>query len=450
MLTFISAPDFEIPTDSGGDNTYVVIVSATDAGGSGNSDTQTLNVTVTDDPGENNAPVITSDGGGAAASVNAAENQTAVTTVTATDPDADTVTFSITGGEDQGDFSIVPATGVLTFSSAPDFEIPTDGATSGSNTYIVEVTATDDGAGTLTDVQTITVTVTDVNDPPVITSDGGGAAAAVNAAENQTAVTTVTATDPDADTVTFSITGGEDQGDFSIVPATGVLTFSSAPDFETPTDGATSGSNTYIVQVTATDDGAGTLTDVQTITVTVTDVNEAPSITSDGGGATASVNAAENQTAVTTVTATDPDADTVTFSITGGEDQGDFSIVPATGVLTFSSAPDFETPTDGATSGSNTYIVQVTATDDGAGTLTDADHHRHRHRRQRSTRHHLRWRRSHCRRQRRRKPDRCHHRHRHRSRRRYRHLLHYRRRRPGRLLDRPRYRRAHLQLGTRL
>ena len=72
-------------------------------------------------------------------------------------------------------------------------------------------------------MQTITVTVTDVNDPPVITSDGGGAAAAVNAAENQTAVTTVTATDPDADTVTFSITGGEDQGDFSIAPATGVL-----------------------------------------------------------------------------------------------------------------------------------------------------------------------------------------------------------------------------------
>ena len=178
-------------------------------------------------------------------------------------------------------------------------------------------------------MQTITVTVTDVNEAPSITSDGGGATAAVNAAENQTAVTTVTATDPEAGTVTFSITGGEDQGDFSIVPATGVLTFSSAPDFETPTDGATSGSNTYIVQVTATDDGSSTLTDVQTITVTVTDANDPPVvITSDGGGATAAVNAAENQTAVTTVTATDPEAGTVTFSITGGEDQGDFRSSP--------------------------------------------------------------------------------------------------------------------------
>src|SRR5438045_2100018 len=48
--------------------------------------------------------------------------------------------------------------------------------------------------GTNTDTQAIAVTVTNVNDnPPVITSDGGNAAAAVNVAENSTAVTTVTA-----------------------------------------------------------------------------------------------------------------------------------------------------------------------------------------------------------------------------------------------------------------
>ena len=53
----------------------------------------------------------------------------------------------------------------------------------------------------------------------LITSDGGGATAAVNAAENQTAVTTVTATDADipAQTLTFSISGGADQAFFGIV-----------------------------------------------------------------------------------------------------------------------------------------------------------------------------------------------------------------------------------------
>ena len=57
------------------------------------------------------------------------------------------------------------------------------------------------------------MTVTAVNDnTPVITSDGGGATAALNVAENTTAVTTVTATDADlpAQTLTYTISGGAD------------------------------------------------------------------------------------------------------------------------------------------------------------------------------------------------------------------------------------------------
>jgi hypothetical protein len=143
--------------------------------------------------------------------------------------------------------------------------------------YDVQVTVTDSGG--LTDVQNIAVTVTDGNDPPTITSDGGGPTAAVNAAENQTAVTDVQSTDPEGDTegagLTYSITGGADQALFSIVAATGVLTFNSAPDFENPGD--SDANNTYLVQVTVADSSA--LTDVQDITVSVTNVNEPPTIT---------------------------------------------------------------------------------------------------------------------------------------------------------------------------
>ncbi len=329
----------------------------------------------------NDAPVITSNGGGETAAVNAAENQTAVTVVTATDADlpAQTLTFSITGGADQALFGIVA--GVLTFNSAPDFEIPADAGA--NNVYDVQVTVTDNGAPNLSDVQDIAVTVTDVNDAlvvndaPVITSNGGGATAAVNTAENQTAVTVVTATDADlpAQTLTFSITGGADQALFGIVAGTGVLTFNSAPDFENPADAGAN--NVYDVQVTVTDNGAPNLSDVQDIAVTVTDVNDAlvvndaPVITSNGGGATAAVNTAENQTAVTVVTATDADlpAQTLTFSITGGADQALFGIVAGTGVLTFNSAPDFEDPADAGAN--NVYDVQVTVTDNGAPNLSD-------------------------------------------------------------------------------
>ncbi|MEZ4684353.1 MAG: cadherin domain-containing protein, partial [Caldilineaceae bacterium] len=299
----------------------------------------------------NSAPVITSNG---AVSVN--ENQTAVTTVTATDGDGDTITYSISGGVDQSFFSINSSTGVLTFNSPPDFENPQDN--NADNEYRVRVTASDGNGGSIE--QTIAVTVLDVaeNSAPVITS-----AATANAAENQTAVATVTATDGDGDTLSYSITGGADSAKFSINSSTGVLTFVAAPDFEAPTDAGAN--NVYDVQVTVSDGNGGT--DVQDIAVTVTDVaeNVAPVISSNGGGATASVNAAENQTAVTTVTATDGDGDTLSYSITGGADSAKFAVNSSTGVLTFISAPDFENPTD--TGANNVYDVQVTVSDGNGG-----------------------------------------------------------------------------------
>ena len=70
-----------------------------------------------------------------------------------------------------------------------------------------------------------------LNVPPVISSDGGGATAAVSVAENQTAVTRVTAMDVDPlDTPTFTLSGGSDAALFAIDPSTGVLSFSTAPD----------------------------------------------------------------------------------------------------------------------------------------------------------------------------------------------------------------------------
>ncbi len=130
------------------------------------------------------------------------------------------------------------------------------------------------GAAAAVDVADLTlngITAT-LNAAPVITSNGGGATAALSIAENTTAVTTVTATDADAHTITYALSGGADQAKFAINTTTGVLAFASAPNFESPTDADTN--NTYIVEVTASDGNGGT--DVQTITVTVTDVDETP------------------------------------------------------------------------------------------------------------------------------------------------------------------------------
>ena len=108
--------------------------------------------------------------------------------------------------------------------------------------------------------------------PPTINSDGGGDTAAVNVAENSTAVTTVAASDPELSAIVYSLAGGLDHLKFQINPTTGALSFVAAPNFEAPSD--SNGDNTYEVIVQATD-GEG-LTDTQTITVSVTNVASEP------------------------------------------------------------------------------------------------------------------------------------------------------------------------------
>jgi len=223
----------------------------------------------------------------------------------------------------------------------------------------------------------IAVTITNVNDNvPVITSNGGGATASVNVDENTTAGRPVTATDADIGAaLTYSIVGGADAAKFSINATTGALSFVSAPDAEAPADAGAN--NVYDVQVQVSD---GTIPTPRRSPVTVTNVNDnAPVITSNSGGATATVNVAESTTAVTTVTATDADAGaTLSYSIAGGADAPNSRINATTGVLSFVSAPDAEAPTDAG--GNNVYDVQVQVSD---GTkYRHPGHRRHRHQRQ--------------------------------------------------------------------
>ena len=95
--------------------------------------------------------------------------------------------------------------------------------------------------------------------------------------------------------LTYSLAAGSGNGfkdtdKFTIDANTGELSFISAPDFENQTDGAPA-NGIYELTVQVSD---GITTDTQAIFVTVTNVYEAPVITSNGGGVSASVNVAEN------------------------------------------------------------------------------------------------------------------------------------------------------------
>ena len=178
---------------------------------------------------------------------------TAVATLSSTDTQSVSYTLEAGNGtNDAGNASFVIAGGVLQSRSQ---------LTAG--TYNIRVGATD-AAGNIS-YQTFVITV-NTNTAPTITSGSTGTVAE-NAAIS-TVVYTATATDVDAgQTLSYSLTG-TDAGSFDIDASTGVVTLKASANYESKAS--------YSFNVVATDDGTGTLTDTKAVTVTVTDVNEAP------------------------------------------------------------------------------------------------------------------------------------------------------------------------------
>ncbi|MFZ4645869.1 MAG: hypothetical protein ACOYNP_08935, partial [Gemmataceae bacterium] len=362
VLTFVAAPNFESPTDADANNVYRVTIKVSD----GATDvTQNISVTVTNI--DESAPTVPT-----TVTATVTENSSGtVLVLTSTDTDANAgLTYSIpeitTGANVDGSKFRISSTGILTFAAAPNFESPTDNGS--DNIYLVTVQVSD---GTFTVTRNITVTVTNVNEAPVVPGS-------ISVAENTTQVLNPAATDQDAGAIlTYSIpttysNANADGNKFSI-SSSGVLAFLAAPNFESPTD--SDANNSYLITLQVSD---GTNNITRDIIVAVTNVNEAaPVITS---AATTSV--PENTTAVIPVTATDTDANTTfTYSIlntyTGNNIDGAKFSISSSGNLTFTTAPNFEAPTDSGAN--NVYLVTVRvsdgtniATKDMVVTVTDA------------------------------------------------------------------------------
>lgn len=103
-----------------------------------------------------------------------------------------------------------------------------------------------DGNGGISQTASVHVTIP-TNTQPIILNGSG-----FYVSENTTAVTVMAATDPHGRPVKFSISGGEDAAKFSINATTGALRFTTAPDYENPTD--VGRDNVYNVVVRATND----------------------------------------------------------------------------------------------------------------------------------------------------------------------------------------------------
>ena len=271
---------------------------------------------------------------------------TAVGTVTATTTGAGPVTYALTAGTDTGAFALDASTGALTVAGALDHET--------TASYGLTVTARDPAGGSST--AAVTVTVTDVDEPPAF----GAADYAFSVAEDAAvgaAVGTLTAADPEDGAVTYALTAGNDAGAFALDAATGALTVAATLDYETADD--------YTLTVTASDAQDHTAT--ADIAVTVTDVAYAPVFAATSYAWSTAEDAAVGA-ALGTVAATDPEGGAVSYALTAGNDAGHFAIDAGTGALTVAAALDYETTTsygltvEAKTGGAATATVPVTVT----------------------------------------------------------------------------------------
>ncbi|MCY4422344.1 MAG: cadherin domain-containing protein, partial [Acidimicrobiaceae bacterium] len=159
------------------------------------------------------------------------ENTTAVITLRAgnADIDAGATTYSITGGADQTAFTLDNTSGVLAFKTAPDYENPTDALSADpanaaiNNQYIVVVEAAN---GQQTTSQTITVTVTNIDEPGTVSFD--------STAPKEGTALAATLTDPDGNLsgLTWSWERSADQTTWEA--ATGSVTSTGATSAYTP------------------------------------------------------------------------------------------------------------------------------------------------------------------------------------------------------------------------
>ena len=291
-----------------GSDSFVVRVSD----GKGGVDTVTVNVDVT---AVNDAPVAN------AQSVTTAEDTAKAITLTGSDVDGDSLSYSVVES---------PLNGILS-GTPPSLTYTPDGNYNGLDSFTFKV-----NDGTVdSNVAIVSITVSEENDAPVITE---GANTTVTMSEDGSPIAfelTLNATDADGDTLTWSILTDAAYGS-SAVSGTGA---SKAIGYSPNSDH--NGSDSFVVQVTD-----GSEVDTITVNVTISPINDAPIANAQ------SVNLDEDIAKDITLTGTDVDGDSLNYTVVDSPVNGTLSGVAPN--LTYT--PDFEF------SGADSFTFKV---DDG-------------------------------------------------------------------------------------
>ncbi|MDB6031447.1 MAG: N-acetylmuramoyl-L-alanine amidase, partial [Verrucomicrobiales bacterium] len=315
------------PSEAQGPGTNVVTIRVSDNGTPALSAFETITIVVSE---VNSAPVLTS-----IVNKTVKEGSPLVFAAIASDADipAQTLVYSLDNGAPEG-ASINPVTGLFTWT-------PTE--SQGPSTNLITIRVTDNGSPAANASQTFTIIVTDVNSAPVLplistmTIDEGSLLS-INAA----------AIDADLplQVLTYSLGAGAPVG-AAINPTNGLFTW-------TPTEAQ--GPSTNLITIHVTDNGLPALSDSETFTIVVNEVNSDPVLAPIGNKIVA-----EGNLISFTVLGTDSDIplQTLSYSLDAGAPAG-ATINPTNGLFTW-------TPTEAQGPSTNTLTIRVS--DNGSPAL---------------------------------------------------------------------------------
>ena len=345
---------------------YDVQVRAKNAEGTGDWSESGVGMTI-----QNHAPVFAE-----VSPISVSENSTgAIITVSATDDDADdSITgYGIVADADGSQFSIVAATGVLTFTTAPNYEDPKDveftdlnnsdnNNAADNNEYIVVVSATSgEDVRELTVRDTLTITVTDEEEPPDKPAAPQVSASTLNSLTISWDAPTNTGPAISSYDVRYILTNAPDKGDENWTLQEEVWNSDMDTDFAY-TISPLSQNTGYDIQVRAeNEEGTGAWSDSG---VGMTVENQSPTF-SEGSSATRSFaeNTGSGEGIGTPVAATDNDGGTLVYSLEG-DDAGSFDLVTDSGQLETKANVTYDYETK------NSYLVIVKVVDGQGGSAT--------------------------------------------------------------------------------
>jgi len=264
-----------------------------------------------------------------------------VYTASAIDPNGGSVSYQIAGFDSQL-FNINSSTGAITFKNAPNYEALSD--LFGDNIYDIQVIAT---SGLLQTSKAFSLQVTDANDAP--RDIALSSATVLEGSAIGTIIGNLITTDEDrGNTFTYALVSGTGSTDNALFSLSGnQIKVNTVTNFESK--------SSYSIRVRTTDQGG--LSFEKALTVTVLDINEAPTDII-ANTSTISENVAPNAV-VASLNSLDPDRNnTFTYTLVSGTGATDNSLFSISGnQLKINASPNREVK--------SSYSIRLRSTDQG-------------------------------------------------------------------------------------